>query len=45
LIKSKAYIEKIEGKAIPPFKVNIKIDELLRKFILEGGFEVAEGNK
>lgn len=38
--KAKAYFEKAENTTIPPFKVNIKIDGLLRKFILDGGLEV-----
>ncbi|WIW69878.1 type I restriction endonuclease subunit R, EcoR124 family [Anaerosinus gibii] len=38
--KAKEYFEKIEGKSIPLFKVNIRIDELLRKFVLEDGFDI-----
>lgn len=38
--KAKVYFEKLEGKTIPPFKVNIKIQNLLQKFIIEGGFEI-----
>jgi type I restriction enzyme R subunit len=38
--KAKVYFEKLEGKSIPPFKVNIKVQNLLQKFIIEGGFEV-----
>jgi type I restriction enzyme R subunit len=38
--KAKAYFEALEGKTIPAFKVNIRADALLRKFILEGGFEL-----
>ena len=34
--KARAYFEKREGKTLPAFKVNMKIDELLRKFLLEG---------
>ena len=38
--KAKAFFEKKEGcKLIPP-KVNMKIDQILRKFILSGGFDV-----
>lgn len=40
--KAKAYFEKKENTTIPPFKVNIKIDWLLRKFVLNGGFDVDE---
>jgi hypothetical protein len=28
--------------AIQPFKVNVKIADLLKKFILSGGFEIRE---
>jgi len=38
--KAKEYFEKLEGTSIPPFKVNIKIQNLLLKFIISGGFEV-----
>lgn len=38
--KAKEYFEEIEGKSIPAFKVNIKVQSLLQKFILEGGFEI-----
>jgi type I restriction enzyme R subunit len=38
--KAKAYFENLEGVAIPPFKINIKVDSLLQKFITEGGFEI-----
>lgn len=38
--KAKAYFEKLEGTTIPAFKINIKVDSLLQKFILEGGFEL-----
>ena len=37
--KAKAYFEAIEGKSIIPPKVPIKIDRLLRNFILRGGFD------
>ncbi|MCZ8540295.1 type I restriction endonuclease subunit R, EcoR124 family [Psychrobacillus psychrodurans] len=38
--KAKSFFEKVEGKSIKPFQVNIRIDEYLRKFLLEGGFEM-----
>lgn len=38
--KAKAYFEETEGKTIPAFKVNIKVDGLLQKFILTGGLEI-----
>ena len=34
--KAKEYFEKIEGGEVKPFKVNIKIDHLLRSFIVDG---------
>lgn len=38
---AKAYFESIEGKSIIPPKVPMKIDKLLRDFILRGGFDIA----
>ena len=38
--KAKMYFEKLEGTTIPPFKINIKVHNLLQKFIISGGFEV-----
>ncbi|QDT82453.1 type I restriction endonuclease subunit R, EcoR124 family [Gimesia chilikensis] len=38
--KAKAYFEATTGEKISPAKVNIRADNLLRKFILEGGFEL-----
>lgn len=38
--KAKAYFEKIEGQPIIPPKVPMKIDKLLRAFILSGGFDI-----
>jgi len=40
--KAKAYFEKIEGKSLPPFKISIKIDQLLQDFIMKDGFELVE---
>lgn len=39
-IKAKEYFEKVEGTKIIPPKVNVKVDNLLREFILGGGFEI-----
>lgn len=39
-IKAKEYFEKVEGTKIIPPKVNVKVDNLLREFILSGGFEI-----
>ena len=38
--KCKAYFEAIEGHTIIPPKVPMKVDKLLRDFILSGGFDV-----
>lgn len=40
--KAKAYFEKMEGTTIIPPMVNQKMDLLLKKFILTGGFELDE---
>lgn len=38
--RSKAYFEATEGAEVPLRKVQMKIDTILRRFILTGGFEV-----
>lgn len=38
--KAKAYFEKLDGKPIPPPKVNPRVSKLLREFILSGGFDI-----
>lgn len=40
--KARAYFEQKDGTKLPLFKVNIKVDTLLRLFILEGGFAVTD---
>lgn len=37
---AKAFLEALEGNAIKPFQINMKLDQVLRRFILEGGFDV-----
>ena len=37
---AKCYFDSIDSTNYPIFKINQKIDEILRKFILEGGFEI-----
>lgn len=37
---AKKYFEQLEGKIIPMPRVQIKVDALLRKFILSDGFEI-----
>lgn len=38
--KAKAYFERLEGTTIPLFKINIRVQNLLQKFILDDGFEI-----
>ncbi len=38
--KAKTYFEAVEGGNIIPPKIPVKIDKLLRDFILQGGFEI-----
>lgn len=38
--KAKQYFETVEGTTIIPPKVNIKVDNLLREFILSGGIDI-----
>lgn len=40
--KAKEYLERKEGVKLIPLKVNIKMDKLLREFILNGGFELSD---
>ncbi len=41
---AKAYLEKMEGKAIKSYQINMKVDQILRKFILEGGLRDDDGS-
>ncbi len=38
--KAKAFFEKTEGASVKPFRIPVKVDTILRKFILSGGFDV-----
>jgi type I restriction enzyme R subunit len=38
--RAKAYFEAIENTKVAPPKVNIKVDKLLRDFIVSGGYEI-----
>ena len=38
--KAKEYFEKLESLSIPLFKINIRVHNLLRKFVIDGGFEL-----
>lgn len=37
---AKTYFERVKGVSIAPFKVHVKTDELLKRFIIEGGFDL-----
>ena len=37
---AKIYFDELDSTSYPIFKINQKIDEILRKFMLDGGFEV-----
>ena len=37
---AKQFFSKREGKPVPPFKVSVMLDALLREFILAGGFDL-----
>jgi type I restriction enzyme R subunit len=38
--KARAYFEGRQGASMPQYKVNILVDDLLRRFLLAGGFDV-----
>ena len=38
--RAKTYFEGVGGAPIPMFKVNVKAAELLKRFVLEGGFDL-----
>ena len=38
--KARDYFAEKEGKPIPPFKVSMRLDKLLREFVVRGGFDV-----
>ncbi|MDR2528323.1 MAG: hypothetical protein LBD04_04805 [Synergistaceae bacterium] len=38
--KARAFFERRQGAAVSLFKVNQHVDDFLRKFLLEGGFDV-----
>lgn len=41
-VRAKAFFEQKEGKSLPPFKVNTRVAALLKRFILEDGFDIDE---
>lgn len=38
--KAKAYFEAVKGMSITEFQLNIKIEKLLKEFIISGGFDI-----
>ena len=40
LARAREYLSALEGASIPVFKVKMRADSLLRRFILEGGFDL-----
>lgn len=38
--KAKTYFESITEEKLPIPKVNVKVDKLLREFIIKGGFDI-----
>ncbi|MEA4955622.1 MAG: HsdR family type I site-specific deoxyribonuclease [Pseudoflavonifractor sp.] len=43
--KAKSYFESLEGTKIIPPKVNMKVDKLLRDFIINGGFDLEKPDR
>jgi len=39
-LKAKEYFERLEGTIIPAFKVNIRVHNMLKKFIIEDGYDI-----
>ena len=37
---AREYFERIEGQPVKPFRVPLKVDTILRQFILSGGFDI-----
>ena len=42
--RAKEYLEKKNGKKMPPFKITRDASKILRKFVLMGGFDIYENN-
>ena len=40
--KAQIYFSSVEGHRLPPFRVNNKVNDLLTKFVLNGGFDIAD---
>ena len=39
-VTAEVFLGAFEGTAIKPFQINMKLDQVLRRFILEGGFDI-----
>ena len=39
-VTAKVFLGAFEGTAIKPFQINMRLDQVLRRFILEGGFDI-----
>ncbi|MBE6466597.1 HsdR family type I site-specific deoxyribonuclease [Denitrobacterium detoxificans] len=44
-VRAKAFFESIEGGSVPLFRVNVKAADLLKRFVLEGGFDIEIANE
>ena len=42
--KARDYFTGKEGKPIPKFKVSMRLDKLLREFVIQGGFDIYDGS-
>ena len=42
--KARTFFEHKQGKSVPPPKVNMSVDKLLRHFLLEGAFDVEDNS-
>lgn len=41
--KAEAHFETIEGESMTGFQLSMRIDKLLKDFILRGSFDISEG--
>ena len=42
IARAKEYFEKLANTKMPPFRINIRVHNLLQEFILKGGFDIEE---
>ena len=38
--KAKEYFERLEGSKVPQFRINSRLDKLIRDFVIKGGFDI-----